>query len=259
MSNTEQQPSAETPSVVNTSPVAAHLAGALSRRVRVWDLPIRVFHWSLLLLMSLSWLSVEQSEWFSASLLQPLGLSGDAIEWHARFGYCLLALLVFRIGWGIFGSETARFSTFLRSPRLAFAHLQHLLRREHHPVAGHNPAGGWMVVLMLLLIASQISTGLFANDDVYFEAPLAAWVGSDWSSTLTGWHGDNFDLLLVSIVLHILAIIFYKVWAHDALVPPMITGCRQLPQSVPMPFMQKAWPGMVWAICCAGLLWWIWS
>ncbi len=250
---------AESPSAITApSPAETSLAES-SRRVRVWDLPIRVFHWSLLLLMSLSWLSVEQSEWFSSHVLQTLGLSGDAIEWHARFGYCLLALLVFRIGWGVFGSETARFSHFLRSPRLALAHLRHLLKREHQPVAGHNPAGGWMVLLMLLLIASQISTGLFANDDVYFEAPLAAWVGSDWSSTITGWHGANFDLLLITVVLHIVAIVVYKVWARDALVPPMITGSRHLPQSEPMPFMQKTWLAILWTICCAGLLWWLWS
>lgn len=189
--------------------------------MRVWDLPIRLFHWILVCLIAFNWVSAEQG-W---------------MEQHMLSGYAILALLLFRIVWGFVGSDTARFTFFLKSPLAALRHLSHLTRREPDTEVGHNAAGGWMVVVMLLLLLAQVVTGLASNDDISINGPLANTVGKELSDTLTGLHHKGFDLLKIVIVAHILAIIAYAVLKRQNLVRPMITGKKRMPGAMRAPRM----------------------
>lgn len=187
-------------------------------KLRVWDLPTRLFHWSLVGLI--------------AGLVYTGTEGGNLMEWHVRFGYAVLALLLFRLAWGFAGSRSARFSDFVRGPRAVVQHLQSL-RAKPAPHAGHNPAGGWMVIALLLCVAVQVGTGLFANDDILTEGPLAHWVSEDLSGRLTGIHELNFNLLLGLVSLHVLASLFY-LFKGDNLFRPMLTGRKAVPAGTPV-------------------------
>jgi cytochrome b len=181
-------------------------------RVKVWDLPVRLFHWLLVAAFALSWYSGEQGlEW---------------VDIHIWSGYTIITLVGFRILWGLAGSETARFTDFLRGPRRVLAYLRGWLRGEEHAL-GHNPAGGWMVLVMLVLLLGQGITGLFATDDIFFDGPLGGWVSGDTQSWLTGWHKTLFDILLGLIALHIVAVVLYRLVRREDLVRPMVTGYKQ--------------------------------
>mgnify|MGYP006287506873 CR=1 FL=1 len=180
-------------------------------RVKVWDLPTRLFHWAVVACVIGSWVSVE--------LLEDL-------QWHQRFGLTLIGLLVFRLLWGFVGSTTARFARFLRGPRAALAYLRGWFRGEAGKYTGHNPLGGWSVMALLLLLAGQAGLGLFANDELFFEGPLASLVSSSLSNRLTGIHETLFNVLLAVIVLHVLAAVVYLV-RGDNLIWPMIIGSKR--------------------------------
>ncbi|MGM0411704.1 MAG: cytochrome b/b6 domain-containing protein [Pseudomonadota bacterium] len=183
-----------------------------AHRVKVWDLPVRLFHWLLVAAFALSWYSGEQGlEW---------------VNIHVWSGYTIITLVGFRVLWGLAGSETARFSGFLQGPRAVLTYLRGWLRGEGHTL-GHNPAGGWMVLVMLVLLLAQGLTGLFATDDIFFDGPLGGWVGSSTQSWLTGWHKTIFDMLLVLVALHIVAIVVYRLVRREDLVRPMITGYKR--------------------------------
>lgn len=186
--------------------------------VRVWDAPIRLFHWALVILLCVSWLS-ERLLW---------------MRLHFLSGYSIIALLLFRVAWGFIGSQTARFSQFIRGPLAALRHLVHLFRGEPDNEIGHNPVGGWMVLVMLALLVLQVATGLFANDDANTEGPLFDRVGKDTSDWLSHIHAVNFTLIQIAVVLHIVAILVYLALKHD-LVRPMITGHKRLPERLPPP------------------------
>lgn len=191
------------------------------RAVRVWDAPTRLFHWALALLVLFSWISVRRN-W---------------MQLHFLSGYTVLTLLLFRIAWGLLGSETARFARFLRSPAAALRHLAHLTRREPDTEAGHNAAGGWMVLLLLLVLAVQTGTGLFSNDDAISEGPFAEWAGKDLSDRISGLHALNFRLILAAVGLHVLAVAVYAVVKRQNLLRPMLTGQKNLPPGIAAPRM----------------------
>lgn len=185
------------------------------KRVLIWDLPVRLFHWIQLALFVSLFITAEVLD--------------DKIELHAKLGLALLTLVLFRLLWGIVGSSYARFSQFVKGPRTILAYLPSLFSKESHLEAGHNPPGGWMVIALLLLVLTQSILGLFANDDVMFEGPLAYLVSEDTSSLLTGLHEDIFHILLILIGLHIAAVIWHKLSKGDNLVIPMFTGYKSLP------------------------------
>jgi len=187
--------------------------------VTVWDLPTRVFHWALVLLVLTSYVSVKLN-W---------------MDLHFLSGYSITALLLFRLGWGLIGSDTARFANFLRTPSAALRHLAQLRRREPDREVGHNAAGGWMVLVMLLLLAVQVATGLCANDDVMLEGPFAKYAGKALSDRLTAVHHANFNLIAAAIFLHLAAIFAYAVLKRQDLVRPMITGRKRLPAELAAP------------------------
>jgi cytochrome b len=189
--------------------------------LRVWDLPVRLFHWTLVILIFVSWLTQELGR----------------MDLHKLCGYTIMALLLFRLAWGFVGSDTARFSKFLRSPLAAFRHLGQLHRREPDTEIGHNAAGGWMVLVMLGMLAVQVGSGLFSNDDVLTEGPLAHFVSKETSDWLSHVHSVNFKLIEAVIVLHVLAIATYALLKGHNLVRPMITGKKRMPGATRAPRM----------------------
>ena len=210
------------------------------RRMKVWDLPVRLFHWALVVLILAAWCTQEF----------------NFMDWHVWTGYAILTLLLFRIAWGVIGSDTARFTRFLRSPMAALRHLAHLRRREPDREIGHNAAGGWMVLVMLVLIAVQAGTGLFANDDANTEGPLMHVVDKDQSNFLSHIHSLNFKLIEAVIVLHVLAIILYAVLKRQNLVRPMLTGTKLMPADAAAPrLVNPVWAVLTLAVAAAAVAW----
>jgi len=215
------------------------------RRILVWDLPVRLFHWSLVGLMLGLFITAEVLD--------------DGIELHAKLGMAVIALVLFRLIWGVVGSSYARFTQFMRGPGTAMSYARSLFVRGHDAVVGHNPLGGWMVVVLLLLLLLQAGMGLFTNDDILFEGPLANFVSKETSDLLTGLHEDVFHILLVLVGLHIAAIIWHRVFKGDNLVAAMITGYKQLPQGIDASGATGG--GIVKALIilavCAAAVWWV--
>jgi len=200
---------------------------------RVWDAPTRLFHWAVVVLVGASWLTQHEG-W---------------MDQHVLCGYAMFTLLLFRLIWGIVGSDTARFGLFLSNPVAACRHLARLRRREPDTAIGHNAAGGWMVLAMLGLLGVQVGTGLCANDEVSVEGPLAHVVGSRNSDWLSHVHAVNFRLIEAAIALHLLAILAYRVLRGHRLVLPMVTGNKRLPDTLPAPRMAS--PAKAFAALCA--------
>jgi len=211
------------------------------RAMRVWDLPIRLFHWAIVVLIFAAWLTQEL----------------DRMDLHIWVGYTILALLLFRLVWGFIGSDTARFGRFLKSPAAAARHLAHIRRREADQEVGHNAAGGWMVLVMLALIGVQAGTGLFSNDDGDTEGPLMHLVAKDQSDWLSHIHSLNFKFIEGVIVLHVLAIIAYAVLKRQDLVRPMITGKKMMPADAMAPRLVNPVVALVILAAAAGLVAWM--
>ena len=179
------------------------------------------------------------------------------MDLHVWIGYSILTLLLFRMVWGFIGSDTARFTRFLRSPLAALRHLAHLRRREADREIGHNAAGGWMVLVMLALIGVQAGTGLFANDDGDTEGPLMHFVSKDQSDFLSHIHSLNFKLIEVVIVLHVLAIVAYAVLKRQNLVRPMVTGTKLMPEDAVAPRLVNPLWALVTLAAAFGVVVWV--
>ncbi len=180
----------------------------------VWDLPVRIFHWVLVLLV--------------VSQIVTATIGGNAMEYHALGGFTILTLVLFRILWGFAGGTHARFRDFLRGPAAVARYARMLIKGTAESHRGHNPLGGWSVVLMLGSLLLQAVTGLFANDDVMMEGPLAKHVSGDASSLFTAIHDINAGILLTLISLHILAVLFYLFRRKQDLIGPMFTGRKPI-------------------------------
>lgn len=219
------------------------LASAGPRRVRLWDLPVRLVHWSFVLLLPALWWAAEvQSD----------------IDLHKKLGYLMLALLVFRFLWGFVGSSTARFGQFVRGPRGVFSYLKGLRSQQAEPIVGHNPLGGWSVIALLVLLSAQLVIGLFAQDvDGIESGPLSYLVSYETADFARGLHQQVFNVLLGLVVLHLAAILFYRfVHRHD-LVGPMVTGTKQFAAPVAEPTFVHPWRVVACALIAAGLTWWV--
>lgn len=178
----------------------------MAAKVRVWDLPTRLFHWLLVALFGLSWWSAETGQ----------------MEWHQMSGISLLALLVFRLLWGFIGGSTARFAAFVKSPCTVIAYLRSGNRAAS---AGHSPLGGYSVLAMLGMLAVQIIAGLLAVDvDGIESGPLSFLVTFDTARSAAAVHALAFNLMLALIALHVLAILYYTIIARQGLIQRMITG-----------------------------------
>lgn len=185
-------------------------AAPRARTIEVWDLPVRLFHWALVLLL--------------VSQIVTASIGGNAMEYHKLGGYSILTLVLFRILWGFVGGHHARFADFVRGPRAAIAYARELLRGRHRAYLGHNPLGAWSVLLMLLSLLVQTVSGLFADDEIMTTGPLEKYVSDDTSSLLTAIHEINAGVLVVLILVHVVAVIYYLLRWKDNLTGPMITG-----------------------------------
>ena len=187
------------------------------KSTRVWDLPTRVFHWALVVCV------------FGLVITGNVG--GNAMPWHFRFGYCVLTLLLFRIVWGFVGGTWSRFSSFIYAPK----HVMNYLKGRRDPLheVGHNPLGGLSVFAMLAFLLAQVTTGLFSDDEIAAAGPLTRFVANTSVQLASSYHvkiGKFIVLLLV--VTHVLAIVFYLVKKRENLIKPMLSGDKMVPTEV---------------------------
>jgi cytochrome b len=179
--------------------------------VKVWDLPLRLFHWGLVAAIATSFISMEL----------------ENMEVHVISGACVLGLLIFRLLWGLWGASTAQFHRFIPSPKGLFNYLRKSELGEQVKI-GHSALAALSVVAMLVAIGFQTLTGLVADDDVYTTGPLIGYVESEFSEWATGLHATNSEIVLALIGLHIAAIMFYKFVKKQGLVRPMVVGTIEL-------------------------------
>jgi cytochrome b len=190
-------------------------AGSL-HKVRIWDLPTRLFHWLLALA--------------AVGLLVTGKIGGDAMAWHARLGYCVGALVLFRLAWGALGGHWSRFSSFAFAPRGAWNYLRGRLAA---PGVGHNPLGALSVYAMLGFVLLQFASGLFSETKDDFSGPLAVLVSNGTVHWLTGYHRNVGQWVLIGLVVLHLAAISYHALHGENLVGPMVNGDKHLPEAVP--------------------------
>jgi cytochrome b len=177
--------------------------------VLVWDVPARLFHWTLVLLVALAWVTGEAE--------------GAMFTVHKLAGYGVVVLLVFRVIWGFAGSRHSRFSDFVRPWREVFAHIKGMLCLRPARTLGHNPLGGWMALLLLLVLAAQVGTGLFASDDG-LGGPLAGTVAAGTAHAIAELHEGLSGALLGLIGLHVVGVLVESLLTRDNLVRAIITG-----------------------------------
>lgn len=207
-------------------------------RIRVWDLPTRVTHWLLFVLVVAAYLT---------------GLSGgNLIEWHAWIGQAIVGLIAFRVAWGWLGSTYARFAQFVQGPAAILAYL-----RGHWHGVGHNPIGAISVLVLLGVLSLQSLTGLLGNDDIAFEGPLYTLISKDSSDWLSGLHRQMIWPIAALVGLHVAAMVFYALVRKDNLVIPMLTGEKRVSD----PNLQSArgggWLALLAAALVAAVLVWI--
>ncbi len=187
-------------------------------QIRIWDLPTRLFHGALVVCV--------------LGLLITGQLGGNAMTWHFRLGYAVLTLLLFRLIWGVVGGYWSRWSQLPISPRRVQAYWQG--RSSWQDTAGHNPLGSWSILAFLLILTLQVSTGLISDDEIATMGPLSSLVPAQWVSWATSWHKAWGKLILVFlIVLHLLALVWYRWRKKQSLVPAMWHGHKTLPEQVP--------------------------
>lgn len=210
------------------------------QRVKVWDLPTRLTHGALALLVLLQY---GTAEWHWLSM-----------DWHFRFGYATLALVLFRIAWGFAGSQSSRFADFVRGPARVAAYLRATLAQRETRRLGHNPLGGWSVLALLLSLALQAITGLFSSDDITLFAPLAGRVSDGTVALMTALHKANQNLLLALIALHVGAVFAHLWLKRDNLIAPMLHGWKRWPATVALRFA-PVWRASLLLAIAAALVW----
>ncbi len=187
-------------------------------RIRVWDLPTRLFHWALLVCV--------------VGLVVTANLGGNWMNWHFRLGYSVLTLLLFRLAWGFLGGHWSRFSSFLYAPGAVLAYLRGHADPLHR--VGHNPLGALSVFAMLGVLFLQVGTGLMSDDEIAFFGPLVPLVSHETVAWATGYHkGVGKPLLIALVALHVLALLYYRVFRREALVGAMVGGDKTLERPAP--------------------------
>ncbi len=190
------------------------------RLLRVWDLPTRVFHWSLAFCV--------------IALVITASLGGNAMEWHLKLGYAVATLLIFRVVWGFVGGHWSRFKQFFFSPLTILRYLRGKSMPEHE--VGHNPLGSLSVWGLLAIMGLQVATGLVSDDEIATQGPFVKFVSSATSLLATGYHKQWGKWVIVTLVcLHIAAILFYFFKKKENLIKPMLGGDKQMEASSAVP------------------------
>ncbi len=215
-------------------------------RVRVWDLPTRLFHWVLAICVVCSVVSGQ--------------IGGNAMAWHFRSGYVVFTLLAFRLLWGLIGGRWSRFASFAYAPSTIVRYLRGKHRAGEHLDVGHNPLGAFSVFALLALLALQVATGLFADDEIANTGPLIKFVSGSTSLALTKWHKLFGQWLIITlVVLHVAAIVYYRTRKKVDLIGPMIHGDKSLIADVPgaVDSGRSRLLALVLVALCAGLVAWV--
>lgn len=213
------------------------------KKIRVWDLPVRLFHWALAVLV------------VAAVVTQKIG--GNAMEWHFLAGYAALTLVLFRIVWGFVGTRYARFADFFHAPGAIVAYLRNTKNGAREDYHGHNPLGSLSVFALLGVVLMQATSGLFSNDDISNEGPLVKFISKDWSDRITWFHTEISATLIYFLVgLHVAAILYYYFRKRQNLVKPMISGDKLVRGDAPA--ANDSWPmhllaAAILGFCAAGV------
>ncbi|MCF2947868.1 cytochrome b/b6 domain-containing protein [Paraglaciecola aquimarina] len=213
-------------------------------QIKVWDLATRLFHWVLVLNIFLAWYTIENR----------------MIELHEIAGHSLLALLVFRVLWGVIGSSTARFTQFIKYPRVAIRYLINSVKFSTPHSTGHNPAGGWMVIVMLVILGFQVISGMLSNNDLGFSGALSDYVSKGMSDTFTQLHSLSFDFILFIVWIHLVAVFFYVLVKKDNLVKAMFSGDKNIEQTSQSEKVKLApqYFALICLGCSVSLAYWLW-
>lgn len=219
-----------------------------SHRLRVWDLPTRLFHW--LLVISI------------VALVVTAKIGGNAMEWHLRLGHVVLALLMFRLIWGLKGGYWSQFFTFIPSPAQLVRYLKG--QGNAHDHTGHSPLGALSVLAMLLVIGLQVGTGLVSDDEIAFAGSLVRHVSGDTIAWASVWHKGWGQWLLYAVIgLHIAAIVFYSAVRRQQLVPAMLHGDKEVPADAALPASRdgavQRISAAIFACSCAVFAYWVWT
>ncbi|MGX9463492.1 cytochrome b/b6 domain-containing protein [Shewanella sp. A14] len=207
------------------------------QKIKVWDFPTRLFHWTMVCLLGGLWGTAEIGE----------------MQWHQILAYLLMSLIIFRLIWGFIGSETAKFHDFLLSPKKVITYA------KAHPKPaslGHNPLGGYMVIALLSLLVVQLTTGLFATDEIFTEGPLMYLVSSDTAGWLTWLHKTNFNFILGFAAIHIIAVILHVV-KGDNILKAMFSGYKQVNEQMVSPNLRSPWLALLIFSVILGCIWWL--
>ncbi len=217
--------------------------GAAKHKVRIWDLPTRLFHWLLAVTV--------------VGLVVTAKLGGNAMNWHLLLGHAMLALLLFRLLWGLVGGRWSRFASFIHAPATVLRHVRG--QGTESDSAGHSPLGALSVFAMLAVLIAQVGSGLLSDDEIAFSGPLGRFVSGDTVAQATAYHAHWGQYLLYALVaLHLLAILFYA-WRGRGLVRAMVTGDKHLPEPLPSSRDTAASRllALVLALVAGAAAWWV--
>lgn len=212
-------------------------------KVRVWDLPTRLFHWALFIAV--------------VGLVTTGKIGGNAMVWHFRFGYCVFALLLFRIIWGLIGGRWSRFASFIHSPANVIAYLRGRGKPEHS--IGHSPIGAGSVFALLGFLGAQVATGLLSDDEIAFSGPLTKFVSGAVVNQATWYHKAVGQWVIITlVVVHIIAVLFYLWGKRHNLITPMVVGDKHLDAPALASrddAVSRGVAALVMVLCGAGVAW----
>ncbi|MBB1318714.1 cytochrome b/b6 domain-containing protein [Shewanella sp. SR43-4] len=206
------------------------------QKIKVWDFPTRFFHWAMVSLVGGLWWTAEIGE----------------MQWHQILAYLLMTLIIFRLIWGFIGSDTAKFTHFFVAPKKVIAYA----KAQPKPKSiGHNPLGGYMVILLLSIIMLQLISGLFATDDIFTEGPLMYLVSSDTAGWLTWLHKTNFNIILAMAAIHIIAVVVH-VAKGDNILKAMFSGYKLASKQITPPRLRSPWIALIIVLAIFVCVWW---
>lgn len=213
--------------------------------IRVWDLPTRLFHWTLAATVVGSVVSAK--------------IGGNAMVWHFRLGFLVLTLIAFRLLWGVLGGRWSRFASFIYAPGTVLRYLRGQAQPGEHLDVGHNPLGSFSVFALLGFLALQVATGLVADDEIANLGPLNRFVSSATASQATSWHKEYGSWVLITlVVMHVLAILYHLFRKRQNLIRPMLLGDKHLPSTTPAStdaLPQRFLALLLVLLCAAGAAW----